>query len=637
MSDYHEEEALGKAYDGRLIRRLVRYVRPYRGLLALSALLLFCARGADIVQPYLLKLAIDGPIAQGSLGGLTHLSLLYIAALTAEFLFSYAQLYVLQLAGQRVMCDMRLEIFAHVQRLPVRYFDRNPVGRIFTRVTSDVENLHEMLTSGLVAVFGDLVMAAGILAAMLALDARLSLVTFAIFPVLSLASALYRRHAREAYRQVRAKQSKLNATLAENLQGMRIVQLFVREAESFRRFDAINREHRQANLRALHTYAIFYPAVEVIASVALALILWYGGGGVLAGGLSLGGLVAFLEYARRFFDPIKDLSEKYNIMQAAMASSERIFQLLDTPPEAAAVGNGIGNGNEAAAAPPPRLRGAVEFRNVWFAYEPGEPVLRDVTFAVAPGERVALVGATGAGKTSALNLLARFYEAERGQVLVDGRDVREYELEALRRRIGIVFQEPFLFSSSVERNVRLDREDIGEEAARRAAGLVGADRFIQSLPGTFGEPVAERGASLSVGQRQLLAFARALAYDPDILILDEATSSIDAESEHLLQEGVATLARGRTAIIVAHRLATIRHVDRILVFHRGELREAGTHDELLAAGGIYARLYRLQANGYEAEAPDAAVPQADLGAVSLEASGGPESSKGRPAYIGGAE
>ena len=629
MTGYHDEEALGKAYDGRLLRRLLRFVRPCRGLLALSAVLLLCARGADIVQPYLLKLAIDGPIARASLGGLAGISLLYIAALAAEFLFSYAQLYTLNLAGQRVMYDMRLAIFNHVQRLPVRYFDRNPVGRIFTRVTSDVENLHEMLTSGLVAVFGDLVMAGGILVAMLALDVRLSLVSFALFPVLFLASALYRRHAREAYREVRAKQAKLNATLQEHLAGMRIVQLFAREAESFRRFDGINREHRQANLRALHTYAIFYPAVEVIASAAIALILWSGGGGVLAGGLSLGGLVAFLEYARRFFDPIKDLSEKYNIMQAAMASSERIFQLLDTPAEPGANGGG----------PPPaaRLRGAVEFRNVWFAYEPGEPVLRDVSFTVRPGERVALVGATGAGKTSVVSLLVRFYEAERGQVLLDGRDVREFDPEVLRRRIGIVFQEPFLFSGSVADNIQVGRADVGRPAAEAAAALVGADRFIARLPRGLDEPVAERGASLSVGQRQLLAFARALAYDPDILILDEATSSIDAESEHLLQEGVATLARGRTAIIVAHRLATIRHVDRILVFHRGELREAGTHDELLAAGGIYARLYRLQANGYEAEAPDAAIPQADLGAVSLEASGGPESSKGRPAYIGGAE
>ncbi len=604
MSSYHEEEALGKAYDGRLMRRLVRFVAPYRGLLALSAVLLLGARGADIVQPYLLKLAIDGPIAHGSLGGLAGISLLYIAALGAEFLLSSAQLYVLNLAGQRVMFDVRLAIFSHVQGLPVRYFDRNPVGRIFTRVTSDVENLHEMLTSGLVAVFGDLVMAGGVLVAMLALDVRLSLVTFAILPALALASGLYRKHARAAYREVRARQAVLNATLQEHLSGMRIVQLFVREAESLRRFDAINRAHRAANLRALHTYAIFYPAVEVIASMAIALILWYGGGGVLAGALSLGGLVAFLEYARRFFDPIKDLSEKYNIMQAAMASSERIFQLLDTAPETAAAGNG----NEAA--PPPRLRGEVEFRNVSFAYEPGEPVLRDVSFTVRPGERVALVGATGAGKTSVVNLLTRFYEAECGQVLVDGRDVREYAPEHLRRRIGVVFQEPFLFSDSVAGNIRVGREEIDEEAARAAAGLVGADLFIDHLPGGVHEPVAERGASLSVGQRQLLAFARALAYDPDILVLDEATSSIDAESEHLLQEGVATLAHGRTALIVAHRLATIRHVDRILVFHRGELRESGTHDELLAAGGIYARLYRLQANGLDAGPPQPGRAQA---------------------------
>ena len=586
MTGYHEEEALGKAYDGRLLRRLLRFVRPCRGLLALSAVLLLCARGADIVQPYLLKLAIDGPIARASLGGLAGISLLYIAALAAEFLFSYAQLYTLNLAGQRVMYDMRLAIFNHVQRLPVRYFDRNPVGRIFTRVTSDVENLHELLTSGLVAVFGDLVMAGGILVAMLALDVRLSLVSFALFPVLFLASALYRRHAREAYREVRAKQAKLNATLQEHLAGMRIVQLFAREAESFRRFDGINREHRQANLRALHTYAIFYPAVEVIASAAIALILWSGGGGVLAGGLSLGGLVAFLEYARRFFDPIKDLSEKYNIMQAAMASSERIFQLLDTPAEPGANGGG----------PPPaaRLRGAVEFRNVWFAYEPGEPVLRDVSLVIEPGEKLALVGATGSGKTTLVRLLGRFYELGSGEILLDGIDVRRLRTRDVRARLGVVLQDFHVFTGTVRDNIRLWNPAISAARVEEAARLVHADAFIRGLPRGYDTDLAERGANLSHGQRQLLSFARVLAADPEILVLDEATASIDPETERRIQEALHRITAGRTSILIAHRLLTLEEADRIAVLQRGRLVELGTHAELLARGGTYRTLYELQ-------------------------------------------
>ncbi len=588
IGNFHEEEPLGKAYDARLMRRLVEAVLPYKGSLAFSAFLLLLASLLQILQPYLIKVTIDRHIAKGTLSGLGLLALLYLFTVSAEQGLRALQFYVTQRFGQHIMANLRFQMFAHLQRLPLRYFDQNPVGRIMTRLTSDVENLHEMFTSGLVAVFGDVLMLLGIMVAMLLLDWKLSLVTFTVLPPLYLATELFRRKARASYRLIRTKLSRLNAFLQESLSGVRIVQAFAKEADRFLRFEGINREYTEAGLQSILYYAIFYPTVELLAVSALALLIWYGGGEVVRGALTLGTLVAFLEYVQRFFTPVKDLSEKYNILQAAMASSERIFELLDTPGEP---------GWATPGRPVEKLSGRIEFQNVWFAYHPGDYVLKDVSFTIEPGEKVAIVGATGAGKTTVVGLLNRFYEPERGTILLDGMDLKELDLSSLRRRIGLVLQEPFLFATTIEANIRL-REEISRDRAYEAAKVVGAHRFIQRLPRQYREEVLERGALLSMGERQLIALARVLAGDPDIVILDEATSSVDPETDHLLQKAVAKLLNGRTALIIAHRLATIRSVDRILVFHKGELREEGTHQELLQKKGIYARLYRLQFDGY---------------------------------------
>lgn len=586
---YHEEEVLGKAYDAHLMRRLVKYILPHKTHLLLSAALLVFASGLQILQPYILKVAIDRHIVKGALAGLGLLALLYLATLLAEHVFRALQFYLMRRFGQSVMADLRMVLFTHVQRLPFRYFDRNPVGRIMTRLTSDVENLNELFTSGLVAVFGDLLMLFSILGAMFLLDWWLSLVTLSILPPLVFATVLFREKARASYRLVRTKLSHLNAFLQESLSGIRIIQATASEADRFHRFDGINQEHKDASLKAVFSYAVFYPAVELLAVTAIALIIWYGGGEVLRGALTLGTLVAFLEYIQRFFAPVKDLSEKYNILQAAMASSERIFELLDSPVERGWTTNGRKVG---------RLRGGIEFRNVWFAYEKNDYVLKDVSFTIAPGEQVALVGATGAGKSTVVSLLSRLYEPERGRILLDGIDIRDLELRSLRGRIGLVLQEPFLFSGSIQENITLGRAGISEERVRQAAKAANAHAFIEKLKDRYGERVFERGSSLSMGERQLIALARALALDPDILILDEATASVDPETEHRLQQATASLVAGRTVLIIAHRLSTIRSVQRILVFHKGELKEEGTHQMLLQRDGIYARLYRLQFDGH---------------------------------------
>ncbi|MBI3076588.1 MAG: ABC transporter ATP-binding protein [Deltaproteobacteria bacterium] len=591
------------------MRRLLGYVRPYLGLSAVAGGLLLLGSGLNILQPYLVKVAIDRFIVPGTAAGLGTLAWLYVGLLLAEFAVRYAQSCLLNLTGQRIMRDLRMAMFRHMQRLPLAYFDRNPVGRLMTRLTSDVENLNEMFTSGLVAIFGDVVRAAGIVAAMLLLDLRLTLVTFAVLPLLAVATRAFQVKARHSYRLVRLKLARLNAFLQESIAGMRVIQLFAREPARYRQFDRINTEHRDATLQSILYYAVFYPTVELLSALAIALVIWYGGGGIAAGALSFGALVAFIEYVQRFFQPVKDLSEKYNIMQSAMASSERIFELLDTPAE-----------RYEGPAAPARLRGRIEFRHVWFAYTPGHYALRDISFTVREGERVALVGATGAGKTSIMNLLSRFYPPERGEILIDGVDLREFSLTALRRRVGLVLQDPFIFAGTVRENILLGED--GRDAARgleiagdgeatggsgdgeeagdgemlllRAARLAQAHEFVARLPRGYQEELKERGAILSVGQRQLIAVARAIAADPDILVLDEATSSIDPETEAKLQAAIRGLLEGRTAIVIAHRLSTIRHVDRIIVLHKGEVREEGTHDELLARGGIYARLHALQ-------------------------------------------
>jgi ATP-binding cassette subfamily B protein len=587
----HEEETiLGRAYDARLMRRLLTYLTPYRAALAGSATLLILTSGLEVTRPYLLKVAIDSYIVPGKLQGLWGLALLYLTVLALEGAVRYGLLVLTNWTGQRIMADLRLEIFRHLNRLSLRYFDRNPAGRIFTRVTSDVENLKDLFTSGLVSALGDLLTAGAIIATMLYLDVTLSLIAFAILPLLIAAVTLFQQKARGAYRLIRQKLSRLNAFLQESLNGMGVIQVFAREEVMAARFARLNAEHREATLRSLLYYALFYPAVEVIAAVGLGLIIWYGGGQVVREHITLGVLVAFLEYLQRFFTPIKDLSEKYYVMQSAMASSERIFELLDEAPES------DGNGYQ-----PRSLRGAIEFKDVWFAYQPGEYVLRGLSFAIQPGERVAIVGATGAGKSTLVNLLTRLYEIERGAILADGQDIRELDLTALRRRIGLIPQDPFLFSESIAVNLRVGDGE-SREAVQQALELAGALPVVERLPAGLETRLTERGASLSMGERQLIGLARALAYAPDILILDEATSNVDPATEAAFARRLRDLTTGKTLLIIAHRLQSAAEADRILLLHHGELVEDGTHQELLRQGGAYARLWHLQHDGHPLQA-----------------------------------
>jgi ATP-binding cassette subfamily B protein len=516
--------------------------------------------------------------------GLALVAAVYLVALLLTFGVLYLQGYVMQLMGQYILRDLRGELFERLQRLPVAYFDRNPIGRLVTRVTNDVDALNELFTAGLVSVFGDVALLVGIVGVLFWLDWRLALVTFAILPLLLGLTSWFKIRARQSYRDVRVKLARINAFLQEHLTGMSTVQLFVREQRAFDDFAAVNRRHRDANVRAIFYYAVYFPSVELITALGVGLILWYGGGRVIGGVLSIGALVAFLQYAQRFYQPLADLSEKYNILQAAMASSERIFRLLDHP-------IGIESPERPRAA---EARGAITFDRVSFRYEPDKPVLDELDFSIAPGETVAVVGHTGAGKSTLANLLLRFYDVQGGSILVDGVDVRHWDLVELRRSIGLVLQDVFLFSGTISRNIRLGEPEIDDRRVRWAAAEVGALDFIERRPGGFEAVVRERGAGLSVGEKQLVAFARALAFDPRILILDEATSSIDTETEQLIQRALDRLLEHRTSIVIAHRLSTIQKADRILVLHRGRLREQGTHQELLAQRGIYYRLYLLQ-------------------------------------------
>jgi ATP-binding cassette subfamily B protein len=594
---FHEEEVLGKAYDARLMRRLMEYLRPYKWQ-AIGALAAIIANSVlQLGQPYLTKLAIDQYIAERDLSGLDWIAVAFLAILVTSFALEYVQTYTMQLVGQRIMYDLRMQIYAHLQRVDVRFYDRNPVGRLMTRVTSDVDVLNELFTGGVVAVFGDVFTLIGIMAVLLLMDWRLALIAFSVLPLIVLVTQWFRRHVRDSYRTVRLWIARINAFLQEHITGMSTVQLFRREAASFARFDDINRRHRDANIESIFYYAVFYPAIEVVASIAAALIIWYGGGWVQQGTLTLGALVAFLQYAQRFFRPISDMSEKFNILQASMASSERIFKLLDEPvhimsPSAAGVssaGSTTGPSNESVRRP-----AEIAFENVWFAYNGDDWVLKDVSFRVEPGERIGIVGATGAGKTTIINLLMRFYDVSRGRVLVDGVDIRSRDLHELRSQFSLVLQDVHLFSGTIAGNIRLGNPTIDNERIRQAARSVHADRFIDLLPAGLESPVAERGATLSVGQKQLLSFARALAFDPRILVLDEATSSVDTETELLIRDALHVLMAGRTTIAIAHRLSTIQDMDRILVLHKAELREMGTHQELLARRGLYFKLYQLQ-------------------------------------------
>jgi ATP-binding cassette subfamily B protein len=586
-----ELETGSPGYDAAILRRLLGYLRPYRWHTAAAVLLLLAQSGLALVGPRLTEHALDVAIPHGDRGLLTLLAGIYLATLALEFVVEYGGTLLTTLVGQRVMYDLRMEIFGRLQQLSIGFFDRNPVGRLMTRVTSDVETLNELFSSGVVTLFGDVFTLLAIMGMMLAIDWRLALATFAVIPLVWLTAAVFRRRVREAFRDIRIRLARLNAYLQERLSGMRVVQLFGREEASARRFAELNRSHLAAHLRSITVYAVFFPMVELLTSIAMALLLWYGGLRVLDGTLTVGVLAAFIQYTRRFFQPLQDLSEKVNLLQSAMASSERVFALLDEPVT-------VREPEHPRTLPRP-VRGEVRFEGVWFRYSPEGPwVLRDISFTASPGRTIALVGHTGAGKTTIVSLLLRFYDPERGRITVDGVDIRELATAELRGLIGFVQQDLFLFTGDILHNLTLDAP-IAPTAAREAAHRVGADRFIERLPQAYAHQLGERGRSLSVGERQLLSFARALALDPAILVLDEATSSVDAEAEAQIQAAIAELMAGRTSLVVAHRLSTILHADEILVMHHGEIRERGTHRDLLAAGGLYQRLYQLQLRGQE--------------------------------------
>lgn len=589
----HDEEVLGKVYDGRLMRRLLAYLAPYKLVVAVSLVLVLLISALKLVGPILTKIAIDDYIAAGDLGGLNRIALIYLLALVAQFAISYFQIYIMNMAGQRVMADMRGEIFSHLQRLQPSFFDKNPVGRLVTRVTTDVDALNEMFTSGVVTIFGDVFMLVGIMGVLIYLDWRLALVTFAVLPALFTVTIIFKRRVRAVYRKVRTRIAALNAFIQEHIVGMTVVQLFGQEDRKFEEYSELNLSHTEANIESILHYSIFYPVVEALSAVAIALIIWYGGGQILLGALTLGGLVAFIQYSEKFFRPISDLSEKFNILQGAMASSERIFGLLDTENEIRTPEKPV---------TPERRDGSVRFENVSFAYKGDDWVLRDVDLDVRAGEMVAVVGHTGAGKSTLMSLLMRFYDVRRGRVLVEGVDVRDWKLEDLRRQFGMVLQDVHLFSGTIASNIRLGDDSISDEAVAAAAAAVNLDEWVSTLPHGLQEEVKERGSSLSAGQKQLVSFARALVHDPKILILDEATSNVDTHTELLVREALERLLANRTSIVIAHRLSTIQKADRIIVLHKGRVREVGTHQELLAERGIYYKLYQLQYKDQEIEA-----------------------------------
>ena len=596
-SNHHEEDLPAKIYDAAIARRLLGYLRPYRGTVLTALTLTIGLSLVRQIGPLLTKLAIDWYVApaagqlltiEAAMAGVFNLALAYLGSLIVILSVGYFQTLLLNTIGQRVMHDLRRQIFAHLQRIDLAFYDRNPVGRLITRLTADVDSLNELFTSGVVEVLGDLVLIAGALVMMFYFNWRLALVSLLVIPLLIAATAWFRRGAREGFRRVRSKIARLNAFTQEHLSGAQVVQLFNRESKALADFTGINDAHRRANIDTIFYYAVFYPLVNLISSIGIAAIVWYGGGQVIRETLTIGTLVAFLQYTQRLWMPIQDISDKYNLFQAAVVASERIFKLLDTPvlidTPAGAVTPATG----------PRARGRIEFRNVWFAYQNEDWVLRDVSFTVEPGQSVALVGHTGSGKTTISSLLMRFYDIQRGEILLDGVDIRQWDLQLLRRNFAVVLQDVFLFSGDVAGNIRLGNHEITDDRIEWAAREVHASGFIESLPAGYQSRVRERGAGFSVGQKQLISFARALAYDPRILVLDEATSSIDTETEQLIQKAIDRVMDERTSIIIAHRLSTIQRVDQIIVLHKGEIRERGSHQELLAQRGLYFKLYQLQ-------------------------------------------
>jgi ATP-binding cassette subfamily B multidrug efflux pump len=597
VQQFHEEEAIGKSYDSQIARRLMRYLRPYLRLLAPALLLTLTLNGLNVLYPKFTQWAIDWRIipahdgrlpAQSAVTGLMWLALAALGVRLLVFVFSYVQSVLLNTVGQKVMYDLRSELYEKLQHQEVAYFDRHPVGRIMTRLTSDVDALNELFTSGITEVLGDVVMIFAIVGIMLWMDWRLTLITLVTVPLLFAATTWFRKHARRGYDAVRTRLARINSFLQEHLSGAQTVQIFNRERKSNAQFHDLNDSYRNANVETIFYYAVFFPLVDFIGAIGIALVIWYGGYRVMQTGgtlLTLGALVAFIQYSQALFQPIRDISDKYNVLQAAMVAANRIFRTLDQPvlvlPPAEPKIRG-------------RARGRIEFERVWFAYKDEDWVLKDVSFTVEPGQSVALVGHTGSGKTTITNLLMRFYDVQRGRVLLDGVDVREWDLKSLRENFAVVLQDVFLFSGTIESNIRLGREEIAEERVEWAAREVHAEEFIRRLPENYKAEVRERGAGLSVGQKQLISFARALAFDPALLILDEATSSIDTETEQLIQQAIERVMRDRTSIVVAHRLSTIQRADRIVVLHHGEIREMGTHQELLTLRGLYWRLYKLQ-------------------------------------------
>lgn len=630
-----EEEVLGKAYDSRLMKRLMGYIWPYKWQVVVALIAIILKAGADVVGPLLVKTAIDKYLTANAgkthtwldfwlsskpLTGIGQIALLYVGTLILIFLLEYTQTYLMLWIGQKAMFDLRSQIFRHLQHMHVAFFDKNPVGRLVTRVTSDVDALNDMFATGVVAIFEDVFVLAGIMAIMLWMKWWLALIAFAVLPLIFWATMLFRRVVRDSYRRIRVAIARINAYLQEHVSGIVVLQLFNREERAYQKFEKVNAQHMDAYKDAIMAHAVYYPVVEILSTLAIASVFWFGGIRVIAGTVTLGVLVAFMQYAQRFFRPIQDLSEKYNILQAAMASSERIFKLLDTPVEIVSPAEPV----KATG------RGRLEFDHVWFAYrkleiesadghlpasgngahapqpQHGEDydwILRDVSFVIEPGETIAIVGHTGAGKTTIILLLLRFYDIQRGAIRIDGVDIRNMDLKDLRRRFGVVLQDPFLFSGTIENNIRLGSDWIPDEQVEMAAESVNVADFIRTLPNGFAEPVLERGNTLSTGQKQLISFARALAHDPSILVLDEATSSVDTETELRVRDALTRMVEGRTSVIIAHRLSTIQRANKIIVMHKGHVREIGNHQELLANRGIYWKLYQLQYKEQELGVP----------------------------------
>jgi len=585
VKQFHEEEAIGKTYDFQVARRLARYLKPYIKLLIPALILTLLLNLLGTLQPLFSWYAIDHYILPKKTAGVGLFALVIVGAQFLRFVFSYFQAVLLNTAGQYAMLDLRREIYEKLQHQEIAYYDRNPVGRIITRLTADVDALNELLTSGVTDLLGDLVMIFGIIGVMAYVNWRLTLITLITVPMLVAATTWFRKGARRGFDMVRTRLARIYAFLQEHFSGAQTVQIFNAEAKSLLRFERINDEHRNANIETIYYYAVFFPLVDFIGAVGIALIIWYGGYGVIHGALTVGALFAFIQYSSFLFQPIRDISDKYNVLQGAIVASHRIFKALDLPILITTPATPLKKG---------RAEGRIEFENVWFAYHDEEWVLKDVSFTVSPGQSVALVGHTGSGKTTITNLLMRFYDVQKGRILLDGVDVRDWDLQSLHENFAVVLQDIFLFTGTVESNIRLGRTDISEERIRWAATEVRADNFIRRLPHEYKSEVRERGAGLSVGQKQLISFARALAFDPALLILDEATSSIDTETEQLIQDAIVRVMQNRTSVIVAHRLSTIQRADNIIVLHHGEVREQGTHQDLLALQGLYWKLYKLQ-------------------------------------------